>query len=99
MAESIYVLHVDDNPDFADLAATFLEREADRITVQTATSASEGLDRLHDDVDCVVSDYDMSAGTGSSSSKPSGRSIPNSPLSCTPARGAKRSPATRFPPA
>jgi PAS domain S-box-containing protein len=56
----IRVLHVDDEPDFADLTATFLERNAQELTVETATSASEGLDRLADGaVDCVVSDYDM----------------------------------------
>jgi len=59
MRDSIVVLHVDDEPDFVDMAATFLEREDDRLVVETATTAAEGLDRLGDDVDCVVSDYDM----------------------------------------
>ncbi|MFB6303339.1 MAG: PAS domain S-box protein [Haloferacaceae archaeon] len=67
MAETIRVLHVDDEPDFADLAATFLEREDERIAVEAATGAAEGLDRLADagtegtgdGIDCVVSDYDM----------------------------------------
>jgi PAS domain S-box-containing protein len=56
------VLHVDDDPSLADLVATFLEREDDRLSVETATSAAEGLDRLAADdgrFDCVVSDYDM----------------------------------------
>jgi len=58
--ESIRVLHVDDDPDFAETAATFLEREDDGFDIETATGASEGLDRLADgEVDCVVSDYDM----------------------------------------
>ncbi|WP_248895636.1 hybrid sensor histidine kinase/response regulator [Haloplanus halobius] len=57
---SVRVLHVDDDPDFAELAATLLERADDRIAVEVATSAREGLSRLAaDDVDCVVSDYDM----------------------------------------
>ncbi|MFT4947720.1 MAG: PAS domain S-box-containing protein, partial [Natronomonas sp.] len=56
----IRVLHVDDEPSFADLASTFIEREYDRFTVETATSASEGLAKLAEDsFDCVVSDYDM----------------------------------------
>ncbi len=56
----IHVLHVDDEPDFADLTATYLERENDRVTVETATSANEGLERINDGApDCVVSDYDM----------------------------------------
>jgi len=58
--ETIRVLHVDDEPDFGELVATFLEREDDRFVVESATSASEGLDRLDaDEYDCVVSDYDM----------------------------------------
>jgi len=58
--EAIYLLHVDDDADFADIAATFLEREDDGFVVETATSAAAALDRLADlDVDCIVSDYDM----------------------------------------
>lgn len=58
--ESIRVLHVDDEPDFADMAATMVERENDRLEIETAMNASEGIDRLaHRDFDCVVSDYDM----------------------------------------
>jgi PAS domain S-box-containing protein len=56
----IDVLHVDDDPDFADLTATFLERADDRFVIETATGASEGLDRLADTAfDCIVSDYEM----------------------------------------
>ena len=58
--EVIRVLHVDDDPAFVDMAATFLEREDDRIEVVTATSAAEGLtvlDETH--IDCVVSDHEM----------------------------------------
>ena len=63
MAETrnrIRILHVDDEPDLADLAATFLERENDRFRVETATSGEEGFQRLAaDEFDCVVSDYNM----------------------------------------
>jgi len=56
----IRVLHVDDEPDFADMVATFLEREDDQLLVETAMSASEGLDQFADaEFDCIVSDYDM----------------------------------------
>ncbi|RLM88186.1 PAS domain S-box protein [Haloarcula sp. Atlit-7R] len=60
IADPIRILHADDEPGFADMTATFLEREDDRIDVQTATSATAGLETLADtDIDCVVSDYDM----------------------------------------
>lgn len=56
----IRVLHVDDDPAFGDLVKAFLEREHDAIEVVTDVRASDGLDRLRtDQVDCIVSDYDM----------------------------------------
>jgi PAS domain S-box-containing protein len=56
----VHILHVDDEPDFADLVGEFLEREDDDFTVQTATSPSEALDRFAlSDFDCIISDYDM----------------------------------------
>jgi len=59
-SDAVRVLHVDDEPDFTELSASFLEREADRFTVETASSASEGLDRLTETAfDCIVSDYEM----------------------------------------
>ena len=58
--QEIRILHVDDEPDFADLVKTLLKREDDRFTVETATNADEGLERIHDrPPDCVVSDYNM----------------------------------------
>ncbi|MFC6720431.1 PAS domain S-box protein [Halobacteriaceae bacterium SHR40] len=56
----IRVLHVDDQPDLCDLTAEFLERERDTFQVVTETSAEDGFDRLvSEEIDCVVSDYDM----------------------------------------
>jgi PAS domain S-box-containing protein len=56
----ISVLHVDDDQNFADLTAEFLEREDERISVQTANSADEGLEQLAEsEIDCIVSDYQM----------------------------------------
>lgn len=57
----ITVLHVDDDEAFADLVAAFLERHDDSITVHTVQSVEAALARLEeiDDVDCVVSDYEM----------------------------------------
>lgn len=65
MADSIRVLHVDDEPDFADMAAIFLERFDDRLEVETLTNAEEGINRVKESaIDCVVSDYDMPGKSG-----------------------------------
>ena len=63
MNDRIRVLHVDDDPDLAALTGAFLEREDDRITVETASNATEGLERL-DGADCVVSDHDLPGPNG-----------------------------------
>jgi len=63
-SEPIRVLHVDSDPDFAETFTTRLERD-DRFEADTATSASEGVDRLAEaEFDCVVSAYDMPDGDG-----------------------------------
>ena len=60
MDGSIRVLHVDDDPDFAELTSDLLVKEDDRFSVDTALDAEEGLEKLEvDDFDCVVSDYEM----------------------------------------
>lgn len=60
MSDEIRILHVDDEPGLADLTATHLEREDDRITVRTTTTPTAGLDVLETEpIDCVVSDYNM----------------------------------------
>ena len=67
MGDRIRVLHVDDDPDLAEITASFLEREEPRIAVETASNATEGLERLDApdaDVDCVVSDHDMPGPNG-----------------------------------
>ena len=54
------ILHVDDDPSITDLTRTVLERESDRFTIETATSADEGVQLIDDrPPDCVVSDYNM----------------------------------------
>jgi PAS domain S-box-containing protein len=58
--EAIRVLCVDDDRDVLEVTATFLERESDRITTATVTSADEGLRLVETgEFDCVVSDYQM----------------------------------------
>lgn len=60
MSSSVRVLHIDDEPGLADMVATFLERENDRFTIETAQRAGEGLEHFTtNDFDCIVSDYDM----------------------------------------
>ena len=61
----IRVLHVDDEPELADVAAMHLERVDENITVVTETSAPDGLERLRTTpIDCVVSDHDMAEMNG-----------------------------------
>ena len=63
--EAIEILHVDDEPDFAELTASFLERDDDRLTVRTATRADDGLALLAEhDIDGIVSDYEMPGRNG-----------------------------------
>ena len=62
---SVRILHVDDDPEFAELAVDMLEREDEGFDIDTATSAAAALDRLADaDYDCIVSDYDMPGRNG-----------------------------------
>ena len=64
-AGEIRVLHVDDDPSFGDLTATFLERESAQFAVETVTSADKGIGVIADDPpDCVVSDYNMPGRNG-----------------------------------
>ena len=56
------VVCVDDEPAFAELTATQLERHGG-VTATGFTDPADAVDVL-DDVDCVVSDYDMPGTTG-----------------------------------
>lgn len=66
VAGSIRVLVVDDEPDYAEMTAAFLERIIDSIDIETAADADEGLDSLAstDQFDVVVSDYSMPGKNG-----------------------------------
>ncbi|TKX52092.1 response regulator, partial [Halorubrum sp. SP3] len=65
ITDSIRVLYVDDEPEFAEMAATFLGREDDRFDVEIVSSGTEGSARLADEsFDCVISDYDMPGQNG-----------------------------------
>ncbi|WP_080504320.1 response regulator [Haloarcula amylolytica] len=57
---SIAVLHVDDEPNFLDVATEILEQQSSKLNVITAASAAEALDCLATTrVDCLISDYRM----------------------------------------
>ncbi|MES3517980.1 MAG: PAS domain S-box protein [Natronomonas sp.] len=62
MGRSIRILHVDDDAEFGELTAEFLEREDERFEVITEQTAEAALRRLTDEreeIDCIVSDYQM----------------------------------------
>jgi PAS domain S-box-containing protein len=64
-AGSVRVLYVDDEPGLTDLVETYLEREADRLTVHSENSGPDALEYFeHNAVDAVVSDFDMPEMTG-----------------------------------
>jgi len=61
----VEILHIEDEPDFADLVSTFLQRERDHFEITTETDPREGLEiAVENDIDCVVCDYDMPGLTG-----------------------------------
>lgn len=60
LRDDIDVLHVDDDGQLVELAATFLERYGDAIAVDTTTAPEEALEMATErPFDCVVSDYQM----------------------------------------
>lgn len=60
MTRPIHVLHVDDNAALRDLTAEFLEKVAAEITVHSVADPTEVPATLAgEEIDCVVSDYEM----------------------------------------
>jgi PAS domain S-box-containing protein len=79
--DPIRVLHVEDDPEFARLTATFLERGDPEFDIVAADSAEEGAEQLADgEFDCVVSDYDMPGRTGIEFLRSVRESRPNLPF-------------------
>jgi len=64
MAEIIQILHIDDDQDFVETAAAYLEREDEQFSIETATSVSDGFEKLTTDIDCIISDYEMPGQNG-----------------------------------
>ncbi|KAA9398670.1 PAS domain S-box protein [Haloarcula sp. CBA1130] len=63
--DRVRVLYVGIDSDDTEALSTALERENDRITVETACTVDGAVARLADDtVDCLVSDYTLSDGNG-----------------------------------
>ncbi|WP_142861166.1 PAS domain-containing response regulator [Salinigranum halophilum] len=61
----IRILHVDDDPAFADLTATYLGRESDQFTIETATCPANAFETFDlTAFDCIVSDFDMPGQNG-----------------------------------
>lgn len=61
----MHILCVDDDADFLDLTATFLEQKLPSATIHTATRLDEANEHLAShSVNCIVSDYEMPENTG-----------------------------------
>lgn len=89
--KTIRILHVDDEPDFAEMASAFLQREDERFEVETASSASDGLSCLADaSFDCVISDYDMPTQDGIEFLKTLREDHPNIPFILYTGKGSER---------
>lgn len=65
MSREIRVLHVDDDPQFSALTVEFLASIDERLDIRTESDPVAALEMVTpDDVDCLVSDYDMPAMNG-----------------------------------
>jgi len=61
----VQILHVDDEPELAELVAVYLQREDDRFDIESVRNAEDGLERLSEtEFDCIVSDHDMPGRNG-----------------------------------
>jgi len=56
----IKVLHIDDSPEFVEMASAFLRKNSERLDIETRTDPTEVPGRLdEEEFDCVVSDCGM----------------------------------------
>lgn len=64
-AETIRVLHVDDERSFVEMAVEFIERVDESFSVTIETGVEEALERLEQNTfDCLISDYQMPGKSG-----------------------------------
>ncbi|MFX0182036.1 MAG: PAS domain S-box protein [Candidatus Hodarchaeota archaeon] len=60
LLSKIFILCIDDEPDFLELTKIFLEKEDDRLRVDTSTSVEEALECLRNKTyEAIVCDYQM----------------------------------------
>lgn len=58
--DQINILHVEDEPDIAELTKSFLEQESESFEVRTETEPETAVQIVNDEqFDCIVSDYNM----------------------------------------
>lgn len=63
--DPIRVLHVDDDPEFLELAERFLRRADERFEVETAANVATARRHLEGSaLDCIVCDHELPDGTG-----------------------------------
>ncbi len=65
MQDLIRVLHVEDDLDFVEFAADYLETQYESLSIDTVTTGPTALEQLiAEPYDCVVSDYDLGGMNG-----------------------------------
>jgi CheY-like chemotaxis protein len=56
----VRILHIDDSPEFVEMASTFLHKSSEEFEIETRTDPTEVPERLREEeFDCVVSDRSM----------------------------------------
>jgi len=87
---TISVLHVDDDPQFGSLLVSYLERLEDDMTVTFKSSPETVLSTIEtDDIDCIVSDFQMPQMDGIELLKAVRQEYPNLPFFLCTARGSE----------
>lgn len=90
MREPVRILHVDDDPLFLEVLSNALASDDDRYIVETASSATDGLDYLAEtDTDCIVSEYGIAGMNGLEFLKTVRRDRPDLPFILCTATGSE----------